>query len=122
MILHTYYISWHTWREDPVETPWDIWFLSQGEMPKMTHQDSSLEEIQKIWQTQDVQAWNRLQQSQILDIKLASFIQAESDVHAKQQVLVLFPDAHWHKCAPVTEEVKQQIIQLFDQTAQPSDQ
>lgn len=116
MSLQTYYVSWHTWREDEVETPWDFWYLSKGERPQAKHTDVDLSQIQKIWQNQDVQAWEALQQSQLLDVKLAAFVEAESQASAQSQVMSLFPDAVWHKCVPVDHVTKQQIIQLFGDT------
>lgn len=116
MVLNTYYVSWHTWREDQVDTPWDIWFLSKGEKTKVLAHTVDLDQIQKIWQNQDVQAWQSLQQSHVWDIKLAAFIQAEDTEKAQSQVMELFPDADWDKCVQVDDVTKQQIIQLFSDT------
>ena len=116
MSLQTYYMSWHTWREDQVETPWDFWYLSKGERPQAKHTDVDLSQIQKIWQNKDVQAWEALQQSQVLDVKLAAFVEAESEESARSQVIALFPDAVWHKSVQVDGVTKQQIIQLFGDT------
>lgn len=116
MNLHTYYMSWHTWRSDPVVTPWDFWYLSKGHMPKATNQTMDLSHIQQIWQNQDVQAWEALQQHAVWDIKLAAFVEAEDVTHARQQVLTCFPDAVWDKCVQVDEVTKQQIVQLFGDT------
>jgi hypothetical protein len=116
MNQHTYYMSWHTWREDPVETPWDFWYLSKGEMPQVKQSDVDLEQIQKIWQNQDVKAWEALQQHNIQDVRLAAFVEADTEDSAKAQVLALFPDAVWHKCVLVDGVTKQQIIQLFGDT------
>ncbi len=116
MNQHTYYMSWHTWREEQVETPWDFWYLSKGEMPQVKQSEVDLDQIQKIWQHKDVQAWEALQQSQVYDVRLAAFVEAESETDAKAQVLTVFPDAVWHKCVPVDGVTKQQIIQLFGDT------
>lgn len=116
MKQHTYYMSWHTWRQEPVETPWDFWYLSKGEKPQIKQSDVNLDQIQKIWQNQDVQAWEALQQHQVYDVKLVAFVEAESESHAQAQVLTLFPDAVWHKCVQVDHVTKQQIMQLFGDT------
>lgn len=116
MTQNTYYVSWHTWQEDDVETPWDFWYLSKGHMPRVKDSHVDLEQIQKIWKDQDVKAWESLQQTHIWDIKLAAFVQADSDAHAQAQVTQLFPDAVWAKCVQVDEVTKQQIIQLFGDT------
>jgi hypothetical protein len=95
MNLHTYYMSWHTWREEPVDTPWDFWYLSKGQLPKGKDQSVELQDIQQIWQNQDVKAWEALQDSHVWDIKLAAFVEAPDEAHAKHQVQQLFPDAVW---------------------------
>jgi hypothetical protein len=99
-----------------VETPWDFWYLSKGEKPKLNEQQVDLSLIQKIWQSKDVQAWHNLSQAHVPDVKLAAFVHAEHVDSAKQQVTQLFPDAEWHKCVQVDEATKQQIIQLFGAT------
>lgn len=117
MIDQTYYVSWHTWLEQEVQTPWDFWYLSKGQKPKHVepmHMD--LHELQKIWQNQDVQAWERLQTQHMWDIKLAAFVDATSESHAQSQVTTLFPDALFDKCVQVDAVTKQQIIQLFGDT------
>jgi hypothetical protein len=116
MTLHTYYVSWHTWREDSVDTPWDFWYLSKGEMPQSKQTDVDLEQIQQIWQNKNVQAWEALQQQHVYDVKLAAFVEAESQDSAQTQVVALFPDAVWHKCVQVDLVTKQQILQLFSDT------
>lgn len=109
-------MSWHTWSTQHVTTPWDFWYLSKGERPILNQQDVDLSEIQKIWQNQDVNAWESLQQHQILDVKLAAFVEAETLAQAQDQVIHIFPDAEWHKCVQVDEVTKQRILQLFGDT------
>jgi len=117
MTQNTYYVSWHTWREDAVDTPWDFWYVSKGQMPRAKDDhDVDLAHIQQIWANQDVKAWHALQNDHVWDIKLAAFVQADHVVDAQAQVTQLFPDAVWAKCVQVDEATKQQIIQLFGDT------
>lgn len=112
--MHTYYMSWHTWHEGEVETPWEFWYLSKGTLPKRKdNPDIDLAHVAKIWETHDQSAWNQLENSQVWDIKLAAFVQAESESHAKDQVAHVFPDAVWDKHVQVDDVTKQQIEKLF---------
>jgi hypothetical protein len=115
MTSHIYYVSWHTWLETEVHTPWDFWYLSKGTRPK-TQSGAAHDAIADVWQKQDTHAWDKLMEHHVWDVKLAAFVQAHSESHAQSQVTQLFPDAEWDKCVQVDAVTKQQIEQLFGDT------
>jgi len=117
MTTQTYYVSWHTWMEQEVNTPWDFWYLSKGTMPKTTGETANLdpEQVWQVWQNPQDIKWDSLTQP-VWDIKLAAFVQAESEEKAQSQVSELFTDAVYDKCVWVDEDTQQQIKKLFGET------
>lgn len=121
MTEYTFYMSWHTWRPDQVETPWDFWYLSKGTKTK-SMSEPSMDLIQSVWNAQDTNSWDQLQGSQMWDVKLAAFVTAASESLAQAQVLKYFSDAEFHHCAPVDDVTKQKILKLFSDTLSQTDQ
>ena len=118
MTTQTFYVSWHTWLEQEISTPWDFWYLSKGTMPKTLTAAPSPdpEQVWQLWQNPKDIKWDSATQSTTWDIKLAAFVQAESAEKAQSQVSELFTDAVYDKCVWVDEDTKQQIQKLFGET------
>jgi hypothetical protein len=118
MTLNTYYVSWHTWLTQEITTPWDFWYLSRGTMPKAITQEDppDPEQVWQVWQNPQDIKWGTTTQSPIWDVKLVTFVQAESTEKAQSQVTELFPDAVYDKCVWVDDDTKQQIEKLFLET------
>lgn len=124
MSMQAYYMTWRTWREQQVQTPWEFWFLSEGATLKpRSHMDPLVtppdpHQIQSAWEAQNQTQLDEWDRDFISDVCLAAFVYADSEVHAQSQVRALFADAEFIKCVVVTPDIKQQIISLFDQTIQ----
>jgi hypothetical protein len=115
-----HYISWRTWQEEEVTTPW-VWYpLQQGHMyKKRTSCKSSLtvteELVADAFQTKNQSLLDEINQNYIQDVELASFIVAESENQAVTEILQYFPDAEITRCQQIEPQTKQQILELFDQ-------
>lgn len=118
MTNQTYYVSWSTWKEQQVETPWDFWFISQGTRykPRQTC-DSKLVPgaamIAHAFQTQNQKLLDEIGANFINDIKLLAFIPALDPQHAQQQVQMLFEDAEFDRVCVVDQQQQQTILQLI---------
>ena len=116
-----YYISWSTWREHEVDTPWDFWFISQGSRYKPRSACASKLQpgaamIAHAFETQNQKLLEEIETNFINDIKLLAFIHADDPDHAQQQVLNIFDDAEFDKISVVDQQQQQAILQLINQT------
>jgi len=115
-----YYISWRTWHENEVTTPWQWYSLQQGTTYKKRKNSTSnlivdAELMAQAFQTQNQQILDEIDQNFINDVVLASFLEDNSEQAAAEQVLKQFPDAEILRCQEVDLATKQQILELFDQ-------
>ena len=120
MTKYIYYISWFTWLEDDVQTPWDFWYLKQGARHKPRKNSSTSftdeEQIADAFTSAHAGKLDHLDNEFINDIKLLAFIEAETQQHAIQQVLNVFADAEFDRCEQVDQQTKNQIITMINQT------
>lgn len=121
MINQIYYISWCTWREDPVNTPWDFWFLSNGARYKLRSGSQSrlrpdAHVVAHAYETQDMAILEEIDSNFINDVKLIAFVQAEDDDQAKASVQQFFPDADFDKCVAVDVDTQASILALIAHT------
>lgn len=126
MSMQVYYVTWHTWSDQQVNTPWEFWFLNEGvTLKRRSHVAAHVlipttEQIKAAWESQNTQLLDDWDSQFVSDVKLAAFVSGESESHAQSQVTQLFADAQFDKCVPVTSEIKQQIQLLFDRTLSQS--
>lgn len=120
MITQSFYISWYTWLADPVTTPWDFWFLSQGSRYRprdpQNSGDLSRDEIAAAFSQQNAEKLEQLEQHYINDVKLLAFVEAVDQEDAKRQVVAVFPDAEIEKALPVDPTTKSAILNLISQS------
>lgn len=126
MSMQVYYVAWNTWQDQQVQTPWEFWFLSEGKtLRRRSHVAPDVvvpdpDQIQAAWESRNTKLLDEWDTQFITDVKLVTFVYADSESHAQHQVTQLFPDAQFEKCVPITEEIKQQLYLLFDRTLSES--
>jgi hypothetical protein len=125
MINQIYYISWSTWREDPVDTPWDFWFLSNGSRYKLRSGSESrlrpdAHVVANAYESQDMAILEEIDTNFINDVKLIAFVEAEDDQLAKNSVQQFFPDAEFDKCVAVDVDTQASILALISHTVNQS--
>jgi hypothetical protein len=115
----SFYVTWSTWSEQQVTTPWDFWFLKAGTTlkPREGHADHvSPDQIAQAYLTGDAPIIQLIEQNYVTDVVLATFVTAPDSESAQLEVKHMFPDAVIDKCVWVDAETQTQIINLFDQT------
>jgi len=115
----TFFVTWRTWSEQAITTPWDFWFLKPGatHKPRSAHTPELMpEQIAQAYQTGDIMMIQHIEQNYVTDVWLVAFVIAPDSESVQQQVTHMFPDAVIEKCVWVDAETQTQIIQLFDQT------
>jgi len=125
MINQIYYVSWSTWREEPVNTPWDFWFLSNGARYKLRSGSQSrlrpdAHVVAHAYESHDVAVLEEIDANFINDVKLIAFVEAPDDVAARASVMQCFPDAEFEKCVPVDPETQASILALIAHTINQS--
>jgi hypothetical protein len=116
-----YYVSWNTWLDQDIHTPWDFWFLSEGTRfkPRPTCK-SALKPgsamIAHAYETQNQRLLEEIQENFIQDVKLLALITAEDEHAAQQQVQNLFADAEFDRVMEIDQQQCDAILQLIDQT------
>ena len=120
MITQTFYVSWYTWLDQPISTPWDFWFLSQGSRYRPKDRSNSAEisrdEIAAAFAKQDYQKLEKLEEHYINDVKLLAFVEAVDELDAANQVRTTFSDAEIEKAHPVDQATKNAILNLIAQS------
>lgn len=116
-----YYISWCTWREDAVDTPWDFWFLSSGDRYKLRSGSQSrlkpdVNLVAQAYETHNMEILEEIDTHFINDVKLIAFVEAEDESQAKSLVQQCFSDAEFDKCVAVDPETQASILALITQT------
>lgn len=113
-----WYISWNTWLDQDIQTPWDFWFLSEGTRFKPRAQcNSNLKPgsamIAHAFETQNQRLLAEIQENFIQDVKLLALINATDESHARNQILELFSDAEFDKIAEIDQQQYNAILKLI---------
>ncbi len=120
MAALTYYMSWYTWVDKDVTTPWDFWFLSQGSRYRPRKDSTSKpldqEAIKQAFENADEATLIQLDLDYVNDVKLLAFVLASSEEEAKQQVKKVFADAEFDKIQAVDAATQTAILQLIAKT------
>jgi hypothetical protein len=119
MAANTYYISWYTWLDQNIQTPWDFWFLSQGSRykPKSTALKTDIDSDQVIaaFESGNRDFLDQLDINYINDVKLVAFVDADSPELACAEIQNIFGDAEFEKVQEVDAETKSAILGLIGQ-------
>ena len=121
----TYYVSWYTWREDLVHTPWDFWFLSNGTRYKPRSGSQSklrpdAHVVAHAYESHDVAVLEEIDTNFINDVKLIAFVEAPDEIAAQAAVTQCFPDAEFEKCVSVDADTQASILALISHTINQS--
>lgn len=120
MAVNTYYISWYTWLDRDIQTPWDFWFLSQGSRykPRSNAESTQLDSDQIIaaFESGNRAVLDQLEINYINDVKLVAFVDADSAELACEQIQSIFSDAEFEKVQQVDTETKNAILNLIGQS------
>lgn len=121
MINKIYYVSWSTWKEQQIDTPWDFWFISQGTRYKpkiscISKLKPSAAMIAHAFETNNTRLLEEIENNFINDIKLLAFIHAINPEHAQQQIMDIFEDAEFDKITVVDEQQHHTILKLIVST------
>lgn len=119
MTDNTYYISWYTWQDQNITTPWDFWFLAQGNRykPRGTkNQTQQLDQDQIIaaFESGNSAMLDQLDTEYINDVKLVAFVDAADAAQAQLQVKQMFEDAEFEKIEAVDQSTKTAILDLIN--------
>jgi hypothetical protein len=117
--MNQFYVSWHTWHMEPVTTPWDFWYLSEGERYKPLRPD--VPEFQQVWLQEaftqgDAAQLDRINQDYVKDVKLMAFVAAPDATAVQKEVERLFPDAQFDRVEVVDSETQKAILTLIQST------
>ena len=119
MAAKTYYISWYTWLDQNIQTPWDFWFLSQGSRyrPRSNAEQKLLDSDQVIvaFESGNRDVLDQLDINYINDVKLVAFVEAPTPESASEQIQSVFGDAEFEKVQEVDVETKTAILSLIGQ-------
>jgi hypothetical protein len=117
MTASTYLVTWTTWQEQPVTTPWEFWFVSEGtKYRRRAGSRSNLcvtdSNIADAFESRNYEYLDELEQEFINDVKLMTFVIADHEQHAQQQIRDLFPDAQIDRTHSVDDATKSAIVDL----------
>lgn len=121
--MNSYYVTWHTWHIGQVQTPWEFWYLSKGTHRKPVHDTLPAWDptwAQEAFESQDVEKLQQLDASYVPDLKLMAFLHAQHETHVREQITQLFPDAVFDRITPVSDAIRNQILELIVQTLHKS--
>jgi hypothetical protein len=124
MTFSIFYISWSTWVEKELETPWDFWYVSQGNTYKP--RDPSIsppldsDAVELAFMRKDAAVLNRIEAEYVNDVQLMAFIAAENQESAMGKVRSVFPDAEFGRVQEIDPATKDQILNLIAGSQQDS--
>jgi hypothetical protein len=114
-----WYLSWRTWCEHEVSTPWSFWYLCEGReyVPRVNSDAPPFDEHTwaAAFERADQAMLDQLHVLYVNDVVLCAFVSAPSEEQAQLEVLSLFPDAKFDKLIQVDESIQARIIALFEQ-------
>lgn len=112
-----WYVSWRTWTEQEVCTPWLFWYLSEGgEYRARAHSGAPpFDELKwaAAFETADQLMLDQLNLLYVNDVKLCAFLETTNEEQAQLEVLSLFSDAEFDKVSWVDLSTQQSIKSLF---------
>lgn len=116
-----YYVRWRTWKESEVKTPWDFWYLKQGNDLRLRKGATSTlkpsqELIQAAFESHNHSVLSELDTNFVADTWLTAFVFGVDEDSAKQVVRSLFEDAEFDRVQMVNRETMTSIISLYNQT------
>lgn len=119
-IKQTYYVCWATWIDQPINTPWDFWFLSQGTRYRPRNSQNlseiSKDEVAEAFASQNQKIIEEFEKTYINDVKLIAFVDAVDEDSARLQITRVFPDAEIEKARLVDPTTKRAILNLIAKT------
>ena len=112
-------MSWTTWTPGRIVTPWEFWVLEID--PTYKRKPGSISDlmptadlIQSALQNQNAQILDEIASDFVQGLKLAAFVRGPNVTGAQQSVTELFPDALWHRVAPVDDATRSQLTSLLN--------
>jgi len=119
-ITSAYYLAWRTWKEGHVETPWDFWFMRQGDDFRRRQGSTSRLKpdsttLQAAFKAGNAAVLDEIEREFVSDMHLVAFIEADSMDNAQNQVLKLFEDAEFYRSAYVDAATRVQILKILNQ-------
>ena len=118
-----YMVTWTTWQENPVSTPWEFWFVSQGVRYRRREGSTSMltatdGQIAAAFDRRDSAYLEELEQEFINDVKLMAFVPAVDALSAQQSVTQLFLDAEFDRTQCVDDATRSAITDLVRHSQQ----
>lgn len=120
-MMSEYYVSWCTWQEQQIDTPWDFWYLQRLETWKPRRNCASKLHVtpnllQNAWLQGRSDILDEVEANFVQGVLLCAFVQAGSEQEAGDAVTKVFADAHIQRVTLVDPATRDAITQLFAQT------
>jgi Asp-tRNA(Asn)/Glu-tRNA(Gln) amidotransferase B subunit len=116
-------VSWKTWLEDQIETPWDFQLVQHtSEFRKRTTGDRISEDyVDSLYFSGNEAAVLKFENEYIAAVLLATMIDSESAEHAENIIKNIFTDADIVNLVAVPDEFVDYIQQQLKKNQRPSE-
>jgi hypothetical protein len=117
---NTYYVSWRTWLEAEISTPFAWYPMSRGTVYRKREHSTSKLVVDNQLITSAFEAGNsalleEIERDFIDDAELLAFVEADSEDDAHEIVRKYFSDAEFTRTQQIDQATKNQILRMIDE-------